>query len=81
MTNKDTLLLKAKQEAGDCPHDHKCLEGKQGHLCKVIAEYGEKVLLVKITTQKNITAYCNSFADECLCTCPVRYCLFKESGR
>ena len=33
------------------------------------------------TTQKNITAYCNSFADECLCTCPVRYCLFKESGQ
>ena len=76
MTDKNPQLLRAKQDAVDCPHDHTCLEGKQEQLCKVIVEYGEMVLLVQKTTQKTNTVYCNSFAGECLCTCPVRYSLY-----
>ena len=72
----DPLMLKAKEKATDCPHGHMCLQGKQDHLCAVVSEYGEKVLFVQNERPKKICAYCHSFADDCICICPVRYRLF-----
>lgn len=79
MKSVNPLLLKAKEEAVDCPHNQICLEGKREHLCKVCAEYGDKVLFLKNGfPQKKSCPYFYTFGDDGICTCPVRYVLYNE---
>ncbi|MCG8375445.1 MAG: hypothetical protein MI702_03090 [Chlorobiales bacterium] len=74
----DPLMLKAREEAVDCPHNHICLKGEQGHLCKVASEHGDKVLFLQNDQPKKLCPYCHAFGDDDICTCPVRYRLYSE---
>lgn len=81
MINDDKMMFLARTEANKCPHDHVCLEGNREHLCKVAAEYGEKVLFLKRETpQKKSCPYYYTFGEDGICTCPVRYRLYSEYG-
>lgn len=77
----DPKMLDARQEANFCPHDHACLEDKREHLCKIAAEYGDKVLFLKRgSPQKKSCLYYYTFGEDGICTCPVRYRLYSEYG-
>ena len=73
----DPLILKAKEEAVDCSHNHKCLQGEHDHLCKVVAERGNKVLFLADKPKKQCP-YFHTFGDDGVCTCPVRYRLYSK---
>ena len=77
----DPLMYKTREETRDCSHNHICLEGQREHLCRVVAEYGNKVLFLQDSgTPKKSCPYFHTFGDDGICTCPVRYRLYVEYG-
>ncbi len=70
-------------EAGRCLHAHSCLErGACGDkpLCDVLYADGENILFL-CTEENRSCPYRLFYAGHEVCTCPVRFAIFRLYGR